>query len=711
LSSEKVALTEPPAEDYGLLNVELQEALKLEEKQYHSLSRQLLKDLKSSIVQRADRLLFASDNPISSPNLEVLSLADIQRERLCRRFDLMDVYYTGELKDLSLTRISSYLFSEWFAAKSSKKTSKNLKPSLASKSRLLGNFFVFPGFVFEGYLEEVRKSCQDSGLSYESAYDFFEEDSSKQKIDLDQFTELARTQSAIFVDFFSKMKPLLRKGFIASLLKTAFPIQERETELIKLVLGFYSQQRTQLFLSYIKDHTKLREARTQGGPGIRGVVSDGDINELLGEMTGIPVNSISVDESSKLLELESSLHKRVIGQETAIRAIAKALRRSRLGIQNPNRPIGSFLFCGPTGVGKTEVTKALSERIFGSEKQMIRFDMSEFMEKFTVSRLIGSPPGYVGYEDGGQLTDAVRKKPYSVVLFDEVEKAHPDVLNILLQILEDGRLTDSEKRLIHFDNTIVILTSNAAASEIQEILQEEMSKKQKDSLESEGSSKETFKRKVSAQNQGEYLETHSNLKEFLDSPIQENFLKDLKKKILESLQTIPENLRADYQDFSSDTLLPQSSSKSSKQKPQEREALLKEKVMEKLTTIFLPEFLNRLDDIIVFEPLKPEELRKICTVMIDQLTERVKKKNIFITVDDAVKNKLAQEGYDPMFGARPLRRLVTKYIEDLLSDSFLEYTTKTGSNSGQFFVHVQLNENNEIISTFDSKASLKEKNF
>ena len=175
--------------------------------------------------------------------------------------------------------------------------------------------------------------------------------------------------------------------------------------------------------------------------------------------------------------MESTLHKRVIGQEEGISAIAKAIRRSRLGIQNPNRPIASFMFCGPTGVGKTEVTKALAVSMFGAESDMIRLDMSEFMEKFTISRLIGSPPGYVGYDDGGQLTDAVRRKPYSVVLFDEVEKAHPDVLNILLQILEDGRLTDSQKRLIPFENTVIIMTSNAAADEIQQIIKAERSLK------------------------------------------------------------------------------------------------------------------------------------------------------------------------------------------------------------------------------------------
>ena len=215
----------------------------------------------------------------------------------------------------------------------------------------------------------------------------------------------------------------------------------------------------------IKTCTKIRNFS-----GLEKRITQKEIRELLADMTGIPIQSISNDESQKLMNLESTLHKRVIGQEEAISAIAKAIRRSRLGIQNPNRPIASFMFCGPTGVGKTEVTKALAVSMFGAENDMIRFDMSEFMEKFTVSRLVGSPPGYVGYDDGGQLTDSVSRKPYSVVLFDEVEKAHPDILNVLLQILEDGRLTDSQKRLVPFDNTVIIMTSNAAADEIQQII-------------------------------------------------------------------------------------------------------------------------------------------------------------------------------------------------------------------------------------------------
>lgn len=241
--------------------------------------------------------------------------------------------------------------------------------------------------------------------------------------------------------------------------------------IIYSLLGIFSTQEGNDYLFSLDDPEMIRRARKLGDfSSLKKRITQKEINDLLSDMTGIPIQSISSVESQKLLNLEATLHKRVIGQDEAINAIAKAIRRSRLGIQNPNRPIASFLFCGPTGVGKTEVTKALAVSMFGAESDMIRFDMSEFMEKFTVSRLIGSPPGYVGYDDGGQLTDAVRRKPYAVVLFDEVEKAHPDILNVLLQILEDGRLTDSQKRLVPFDNTIIIMTSNAAAEEIQEIM-------------------------------------------------------------------------------------------------------------------------------------------------------------------------------------------------------------------------------------------------
>jgi ATP-dependent Clp protease ATP-binding subunit ClpA len=417
-------------------------------------------------------------------------------------------------------------------------------------------------------------------------------------------------------------------------------------------------------------------------------------------MTGIPIQSISNLESQKLVNLEATLHQRVIGQEEAISAIAKAIRRSRLGIQNPNRPIASFLFCGPTGVGKTEVTKALAVSMFGAESDMIRFDMSEFMEKFTVSRLIGSPPGYVGYDEGGQLTDAVRRKPYSVVLFDEVEKAHPDILNVLLQILEDGRLTDSQKRLVAFENTVIIMTSNAAAEEIQQILKTERTTKKSDELPKsnlEGAIKKPVQTIDNSNNFGDqpfgpvlYDDPYAGVVEFLESPINENFLTDIKDQLNTEFDKSFLSLKSDNLESSLEKL---KNSKEENNLNQQTLSTLKDAVLERLSTMFLPEFLNRLDDIIIFQPLRPEELRKICDIMVKEVTNRVKSKQILLTVDDKVKLKLTREGYNPMFGARPLRRLVTKYIEDLISETML----KTSSTKKMRVIKIQLNENEQVV--------------
>ena len=388
-----------------------------------------------------------------------------------------------------------------------------------------------------------------------------------------------------------------------------------------------------------------------------------------------------------MANLETTLHKRVIGQEEGISAIAKAIRRSRLGIQNPNRPIASFMFCGPTGVGKTEVTKALAVSMFGAESDMIRLDMSEFMEKFTISRLIGSPPGYVGYDDGGQLTDAVRRKPYSVVLFDEVEKAHPDVLNILLQILEDGRLTDSQKRLIPFENTVIIMTSNAAADEIQQIIKSERANKGLDNL---NENNEVLTSIEGVEDSNVYDDDYAGAIKFLKSPITENFLVDIKDQLRVEFEKSFRNLK-EYEALEKEI----QNSKTNKPKTSEKESTsnLKGAVLERLSTMFLPEFLNRLDDIIVFQPLKPEELRKICDIMVREVAKRVEPKQINLIVDEKVKAKLSREGYNPIFGARPLRRLVTKYVEDLISENLL----KTPMTSKTRTIKIQLNEDDEIV--------------
>ncbi len=329
---------------------------------------------------------------------------------------------------------------------------------------------------------------------------------------------------------------------------------------------------------------KMEKAREQGEE--KPVVTAEDIAEVISEMTGIPASKLQEEEIQKLLRMEEELHKRVIGQERAIRAISEAIRRARAGLQPPNRPLGSFLFLGPTGVGKTELAKALAEYLFGDETAMIRLDMSEYMEKHAVSKLIGAPPGYVGYEEGGQLTEAVRRKPYSVILLDEIEKAHPDVFNILLQILDDGRLTDAKGRTVDFSNTVIIMTSNVGS-------------------------------------------------EYLMNLSKEEFEKNYDK--------------------------------------------IKEQIMNELKKRFRPEFLNRIDEIIIFHPLSEEEIKKIVDLLISKLNKRLEERGIKIELTEEAKSELAKKGYVPEFGARPLRRTIQREIETPLSVKILEGSVKEGN--------------------------------
>lgn len=340
------------------------------------------------------------------------------------------------------------------------------------------------------------------------------------------------------------------------------------------------------------------ERRRKHSSGSHRPVTEDDIAAVVSGWTGIPVTRLTEDEGRRLLRMEDTLHKRVVGQEEAVRAVARAIRRGRVGLKDPKRPIGSFLFLGPTGVGKTELCKTLAEAMFGDEKAMIRIDMSEYMERHTVSRLIGSPPGYVGHEEGGQLTEKVRRHPYSVVLFDEIEKAHEDVWNILLQILEDGVITDSQGRHVDFKNTVIVMTSNVGASNI-----------------------------LSAGNKLGFDSRNAAADD---------------KELFERTRTT---------------------------------------VMEELRRTFRPEFLNRIDEIIVFHRLTEENIAEIARRMLEATSRRMEAMGVKLQADDAAVKELAKEGFDPRYGARPLRRAIQNKVEDAVAEQLLDGTLKSGDTA------------------------------
>jgi ATP-dependent Clp protease ATP-binding subunit ClpB len=363
-------------------------------------------------------------------------------------------------------------------------------------------------------------------------------------------------------------------------LNTEAQLAEREGDLAKVAEIRYGKaaelqnrlEEANQRLTGLQAHSKM----------LKEEVDDEDVAEVVSRWTGIPVSKMLEGEREKLVQMEERIHNRVIGQNQAVAAVSNAVRRARSGLQDPNRPIGSFIFMGPTGVGKTELAKALAAFIFDSEQAMVRIDMSEFMEKHSVARLIGAPPGYVGYEEGGYLTEAVRRQPYSVVLFDEIEKAHSEVFNVLLQILDDGRMTDGQGRTVDFKNTIVIMTSNIGSQWIQEsaaISREEMEKR----------------------------------------------------------------------------------------------------VTEALRAHFKPEFLNRIDEIIIFQNLTPEQITEIVAIQIKKLSGRLANRNIKLSLSDAALSLIAEKGYDPVYGARPLKRLIQQVIENPLSMEILKGSVAEGA--------------------------------
>ncbi|MDJ1181634.1 ATP-dependent Clp protease ATP-binding subunit [Roseofilum casamattae] len=361
--------------------------------------------------------------------------------------------------------------------------------------------------------------------------------------------------------------------------------------------------------------TIAAKAREDGNAGDEPVVGEEDIAHIVASWTGVPVNKLTESESEKLLHMEDTLHNRIIGQEDAVKAVSRAIRRARVGLKNPNRPIASFIFSGPTGVGKTELTKALAAYFFGSEEAMIRLDMSEYMERHTVSKLIGSPPGYVGYNEGGQLTEAVRRRPYTVVLFDEIEKAHPDIFNMLLQILEDGRLTDAKGRTVDFKNTLLIMTSNIGSKVIEK-----------------GGGGLGF--------------------EFDDNA------EDAQYNRIRSL------------------------------------------VNEELKAYFRPEFLNRLDEIIVFQQLKKTEIKEIAEILLKDVFKRLTEKEITLEVTEKFKDRLIDEGYNQAYGARPLRRAIMRLLEDTLAEELLSGRLAEGSTAV-----VDVDESGQITVTPQDKKT------
>ncbi len=365
--------------------------------------------------------------------------------------------------------------------------------------------------------------------------------------------------------------------------------------------------------SQIRSISQTKKSETVRSEDDSPIVTEEDIAQIVASWTGVPVNKLTESESEKLLNMEGTLHQRLIGQDEAVKAVSRAIRRARVGLKNPNRPIASFIFSGPTGVGKTELTKALASYFFGSEEAMIRLDMSEYMERHTVSKLIGSPPGYVGYNEGGQLTEAVRRRPYTVVLFDEIEKAHPDVFNMLLQILEDGRLTDAKGRTVDFKNTLIIMTSNIGSKVIEK-----------------GGGGLGF----------EFSENENDA--------QYNRIRNL--------------------------------------------------VNEELKQYFRPEFLNRLDEIIVFRQLNKEEVKEIAVIMLKEVFGRLIEKGITLEVTDKFKERLVEEGYNPSYGARPLRRAIMRLLEDSLAEEILSGRIKEGETAV-----VDVDENGQVV-VFQSPA-------
>merc|ERR1712085_98939 len=401
----------------------------------------------------------------------------------------------------------------------------------------------------------------------------------------------------------------------------------------KLLVEHEVEVRTHLRIMRFALTTKERYAKYTDPNGPRfDQVTESDVFKVISAWTGVPVTKINQSENERLKLMESIIHERMIGQHHAIVAVSKAVRRARVGIQDPKRPIASFIFAGPTGVGKTELTKALAEYMFDDEKNLIRFDMSEYMERHTVAKLIGSPPGYVGFQDGGQLTEAVRQKPYSIVLFDEVEKAHPDVFNLFLQILDDGHLTDSTGKVVSFKNCIIVMTTNLGSR----IIENESPVLAKEKI---GFGRSFDTTALERENKKIELLVNSNGTFSLKPPIEREITSEDEEKFIKITGLVQEELKK----------------------------------------FFRPEFLNRIDDIIVFNHLSKYDIWQICGLMLKQLSGRLQEQGAFLSIETATQFFLTEKGYDPVYGARPLRRSITKFLEDKLAEACLSNTIYQGT--------------------------------
>lgn len=762
---------------------------------YSGTDSNIVNLINNSIIQRVDDLLFFSnkpkfilDNKEKKKNLSKEKTVENYKELL---FDLLECQEKNnnfltdkkqikvnnlkiKLLDVSIL-ISLYRLGLLFLYKEKAQIKNIIFPIDNFVKELYfikwNNFYNYCSKYLYNYLKNLKEfnkiffhstqnKLNNNYFINDVVLDFVDKDTEQISILQQNLDDNNKSKINTLKNIFKGLPPLLHKRYIDTLNQeyvsskeqekfdtknTSVSLfkKEEENAILYNFLGFFYTQQGKNFLANTDDPELVRVARKIGNYKSLTLdyrISAYEIQRLVTNLTGIPVESLTANEMKKLMNLENLLHKRVVGQNEAIATVSKAIRRSRLGIQNPSRPIGSFLFCGPTGVGKTELSKALAEAIFGSEKEMIRFDMSEFMERFSVTRLIGSPPGYIGYEEGGQLSDAVRKKPYSLVLFDEIEKAHIEVLNILLQILEDGRLTDSQKRLVLFQNTIIIMTSNAAAKEIQltlENIEKERKNKGKEKNEivtekfvakknSKNTDKSQFIKKI---NKNVYADPRLGKINLIPNNINTNFIIDIGDNIKENFsnsyssqvfvnklyQKFPELNQFNITKGKNKNLILSKKNGSNSIEENKEDKLtetikglkknsvkkggdqidIKELVMNKLTKFFLPEFINRLDDIIVFESLTYEDIIKIYDVMVEKLIKRVKKNKINLIIDPSVKGKLVNEGYSKTFGARPLRRLVTKYLEDTLSNTLLNYHGVDISKQG-CIVRISLNENDII---------------